>query len=243
MAEFPSQPDHFLLASQPEHDREGPDPREGLIGAWPESPQPISLPRDFSTEQPYRQGSRGLAVDAWLPSRCLRPPESRVPFLSTQRWTMEGWFCDFSKKLGREWEHLCPGLCSGCSSGHSLEDVIWSHPAWGALWQAFEKGASGRCPRRQGAQARQGAREGLEAWATGGLLHTLWVLKCLGRPKWLTQQGGLWTTAPLPQTPGPRCLPSVCFGDRPVKASLSSSCSLSVKAAGSMETVCQLSLP
>ena len=49
LAEFLSQPDHFLSASQPEHDREGPDPREGLIGTWPESPQPISLPRDIST--------------------------------------------------------------------------------------------------------------------------------------------------------------------------------------------------
>ena len=51
VAEFPSQPDHFLLASQPEHDREGPDLRQGLIGAWPESPRPISLPTEtFPTE-------------------------------------------------------------------------------------------------------------------------------------------------------------------------------------------------
>ena len=76
---------------------------------------------------------------------------------------------------------MCPGLCSGCASGHSLEDVSWSHPAWGRLWLAFKEGASGHCPRRQGAQVRQGAREGPEAWATGSLLHQLCVLKDLGR--------------------------------------------------------------
>ena len=29
----------------------------------------------------------------------------------------------------------------------SLEDISWSHPAWGRFWLAFEEGASGHCPR------------------------------------------------------------------------------------------------
>ena len=121
-------------------------------------------------------------------------------------------------------------------------DVSWSHPAWGRLWLAFEEGASGHCPRRQGAQARQGAREGPEAWATGGLLHQLCVLKGLGRP-WPLSRGDWGPQLPLLRPLDPSCLPSVCFGDRPVRASLSFSCSLSVKAAGSTETICQLSIP
>ena len=77
------------------------------------------------------------------------------------------------------------------------------------LWPA-EEGASGRCPGRQEAQARQGAREGPEAWVLGGLLHQLCVLKAWGRP-WSPSRWVSGHQLPLPRPLDPSRLPSLCL--------------------------------
>ena len=61
-----------------------------------------------------------------------------------------------------------------CALGCVLDeaqDTVWGHQLESpCLEEALaEEGASGRCPRRQGAQARQRAKEGPEAWALGVL--------------------------------------------------------------------------
>ena len=77
------------------------------------------------------------------------------------------------------------------------------------LWLA-EKRVSGYCPRRQGAQARQGAREGPETWAPRGLLHQLCVLKGWGRP-WSPSRWAWRPLLPLPRPLNPKHLPSFCL--------------------------------
>ena len=112
----------------------------------------------------------------------------------------------FSKKLAREWKHLCPGLCSGCGSGHSLGGVSWSHPAWGRLWLRREPLAAApgdrelRPGREQGKDLRFGHRG-----ASPSPVCAKGLVEVLG-----TQQGVLGTTAPPPQTPGPK-VPPFCL--------------------------------
>ena len=77
------------------------------------------------------------------------------------------------------------------------------------LWPAKE-GASGHCPRRQGAQNRQRAREGPEVWVLGGLLHQLCVLKGWGRP-WSPSRWVSGPQLPLPRPLDPRHLLSLCL--------------------------------
>ena len=111
-----------------------------------------------------------------------------------------------SKKLAREWKHLCPGLCSGCGSGHSLGGISWSHPAWGRLWLRREPLAAApgdrelRPGREQGKDLRLGHR---------GASPSPVCAKGLGEALG-TQQGVLGTTAPPPQTPGPK-VPCFCL--------------------------------
>ena len=100
----PSQPDHFLLVSQPEKARMNADVRQGLPGASAAPCQPTRLPyRDLRTRsQPHRQGPHGSAAGGWPPgraARCPQPQERRAPLLCTQRRIEEGWLRDFSKKL------------------------------------------------------------------------------------------------------------------------------------------------
>ena len=117
-------------------------------------------------------------------SQGLRPQEGMAPTPPTQRRTGERQSLMFPRSWSRntEWKHLCPRLCSGCGSGHSPEGISWSHRVQRRLWLA-EEGASGHCPRRQGAQARQEQRKGLRLWHhRRRFLHQLCVLKVRGGP-------------------------------------------------------------
>ena len=110
----------------------------------------------------------------------------------------------------REWEHLCPGLCSGCGSDHSLGGDSWSHRVQWRLWPA-EEGASGRCPRTQGTQSRQGEREGTEASAPRGHASPSTVcVKGWGRP-WSPSRWVWGPQFPLSRTLDRKRLPSLCL--------------------------------
>ena len=64
-------------------------------------------------------------------TRCLMPQREEILFsaLKGKLGKAITVIIPRSCSRAREWEHLCPQLCSGCSSGHSLGDVSWSHPA------------------------------------------------------------------------------------------------------------------
>ena len=101
--------------------------------------------------------------------------------------------------------------------------ISWSHLVQRRLWPA-EEGASGCCPRRQGAQTRKEAREGPEAWALGK--WGMFSISCLclkaggGLGHAAGGLGGHSSPSPDSWTQG-ASLPSA-FRDRPVRASLSS---------------------
>ena len=83
-------------------------------------------------------------------------------------------------------EHPCPQLHVQPSTNFTCSDVI--------------------C--RQGAQAKQGAREGPEAWAPG-----VFSINCVVRG-WGSPGHSRWTWGPqlpFPRSLDPRCLPSLCL--------------------------------
>lgn len=81
--------------------------------------------------------------------------------------------------LGTQNGNICvPGSILDAAPGHSVEGISWSHRVPRRLWLA-EEGASGCCPRRQGAQARQ-EQEGPEALASKAASPSIVCAKGLG---------------------------------------------------------------
>ena len=165
MVEFPSQPDHFLLASQPEHNREGPDPREGLIrnGLNLLGPSVFleTFPQDSDTDKGHKdwQSMSGSRVGAWS---LLRADS----LLSTQRWTRKVYSVIFPSR---------PENGNICALGCVLDapqDTVWrtsagvTPPGGGSGWPLRKESldtAPGdrelRPGREQGKGLRLGQRE------------------------------------------------------------------------------------
>ena len=140
----------------------------------------------------------------------------------------------------KEWEHLGSQRCSGCGSGHSLVGrgmrQLESCCMEEALADQLRMEPLTTSPQETGSPGQAESKERAWGLGTGDLLHQLCVLKGWGRP-WPHScgLGGHRSLSPDPRTQA-TSLPSA-FGDRPVGASLSSSPSLSIRAAGSMETI------
>lgn len=146
---------------------------------------------------------------AWQRSR---PPFSLLKGEFTRAGSMS-----FPRSLlgAREWEHLCPGLCPGCSSGHSLGLAsAGDSPTWRGLCLA------GLHPReREPGQAR-GGRAGPGAWHQG-LLRWPFVQgsrEGLGAPQLLLRTPSLSPLATAHQSSkvvqspvATSCLPSTRF--------------------------------
>ena len=114
----------------------------------------------------------------------------------------------FSKKLAREWKHLCPWLCSGCGSGK-----VWrtsagvTPPGGGSGWPSRKEPlatAPGHRELRPGREQGKDRRFGHRG-ASPSPVCAKGLVEVLG-----TQQGVLGTTAPPPQTPGPK-VPPFCL--------------------------------
>ena len=106
----------------------------------------------------------------------------------------------------------------------------WSHPAWRRLWLRREPLATAPGDREPRPGREQEKCLMLGHWES---CPSAVCAKGLGEAL-ASQQGGWGPQLPLARPLDPRQLPPICFGDRLVRASVSSSHSLSVKAAGSM---------
>ena len=150
-----SQPDHFLLTSQPENARESVETLDPAFSAH--------LPPHTHLET----GDKHTDKDQdWHPALVPRAdnqvpdaPERRNPLLSKK--LLQSQRMGTSAPWALIWMRLRPQSWGvGASAGVTL-------PGGGSGWPA-EEGASGHCLGRRRAQARQGARVGPEAWAPSG---------------------------------------------------------------------------
>ena len=85
---------------------------------------PASQQALLDRSQPHRQGphDRPSAQAPRADNQVPETQEGMAPTLPTQRRTEERQSLIFPRSWSRntEWKHLCPRLCSGCGSGHSL---------------------------------------------------------------------------------------------------------------------------
>ena len=118
-----SQPDHFLLTRQPENARESVETLDPAFSAH--------LPPHTHLETGDKHTDKG---QDWRPAlvpgqitRCLMPRREEILFspLKGKLGKASSMIIPRSCSRAREWEHLCPGLCSGCGSSHSLGE--WGH--------------------------------------------------------------------------------------------------------------------
>lgn len=224
----PSQPDHFLLVSQPEKARMNADLRQGLIGASAAPAQPTRLLTETFGQEPGTDKGRmdqqpAAGPRGGQPGAYSRRREGPL-FSPLKGGLRKAGSVIFPRSLSRarEWEHLCPELCSGCGSGHSLGlTSAGDSPAWRRFWLAGRWGGAGGC--RSGWPADEGSRwpppqetgspgqAGEQGW--GGRLGRQGPSPLTVQKRWGDsgiRAGGPGATAPLPQASRPKA-PSFPF--------------------------------
>lgn len=139
----PSQPDHFLSVSQPEKARRNADLRQGLIGASAAPSQPTRLLTGTFGQEPAAHKGRMDRQPAAGPQGGQPGAHSRRregPLFSPLKGGLRkagSVIFPRSSSRAREWEHLCPALCSGRGSGRSLGLAsAGDSPAWRSFWLA-----------------------------------------------------------------------------------------------------------
>ena len=106
--------------------------REVLTGPSLDSPQLTGLPTGtFRQEPDIQTRATWIGHLHWPPRQIARSlrAEGMAHFFLLIGGLRKVSSVIFPRSWSRamEWKHLCPGLCSGCSSGHSLADVV----GWG----------------------------------------------------------------------------------------------------------------
>lgn len=216
-------------------------PETGAEGSLRRPSAHPPLPGTFGQE-PAAQ-TRAACISPAAPgraARCPQPQERRAPLSPLKGGLRKAGSVIFPRSLSRarEWEHLCPELCSGCGSGHSLGLASAETALRGGGSGLLAAGGAGLAGQlmRAALASTPGDREPGPAWGAG----MGWEPRRQGPSPWAVGAKGLgrlrhssrWTRGHGSSSPGPldpRCLPSpLAFRDRHLWAPLSSSlCPLS----------------